>query len=349
LNLEVIPDVPGLIALQREWSDLLDEVEVSSPFHFPEWLITWWSHFGSGRLHVLTFRTNRLIAVVPCFLHEWSGRMQLTLLGSGISDYLEPPILSRCTNAVLDALSTHLTELRDWDVLNWQDLSASSPLREMNLGSECELKFESDTGCSLVSLHGSFEEFWGTRPGHLRQNTRRDRAKAERKAALAFEVIERADNEILETVFNLHTARWQKQGLPGMVEANHSKDFLMQAAVALSARDMLRVSVLRIEQKIGAALLLLKRNATLYNYLTAFDPTYADLGLGRSLLFESFRYAFQHGYAEWDFLRGDEPYKRWWGGGSVPKCRVVATRTTRYSHPPSAHDRSALSQSAGSR
>ncbi len=53
----------------------------------PEWLLTWWWHFGSGRLRVMVFRQMGEVAgVLPCFLHPWNGRRQLTLVGSGITD-----------------------------------------------------------------------------------------------------------------------------------------------------------------------------------------------------------------------------------------------------------------------
>ena len=326
MNLEVIDDVAELVHLHDQWTELVDKIPTSSPFHSPEWLITWWQHFGSGGLHVITFRTDRLVGLVPCFLHEWAGRRQLTLIGSGISDYLEPPILSEYRTAVIESLSQHLDEWTEWEVLNWQDLSADSAFRSM--AADCGLSLESDAPCSLVSLTGSFEAYWLARPGHLRQNTRRDRAKAESKVSMVFEVVEDANDELLGSILDLHTARWKTHGLPGMVEANHSKEFLMEAGTALGERDMLRIAMLRIDDEIGAAVVLLKRKTKLYNYLTAFDPAYAELGLGRSLLFECFRYAYAHGYTAWDFLRGEEPYKKWWGAEIMAKCRLVGTRTT---------------------
>ena len=37
-------------------------------------------------------------------------------------------------------------------------------------------------------------------------------------------------------------------------------------------------------------------------------------------------YAHRHGYGQWNFLRGGEPYKFSWGAQAIPKCRVLICR-----------------------
>src|SRR5205823_10922824 len=123
------------------------------PFQTVEWLLTWWSHFGSGRPHVLVFRqADETVGLIPCFLHQWNGRRQLTLMGSGISDDLDPVIERRHVPAVLELLTGHLTETPEWEVCDWQDLSADSPLAALGAATE-------DTPCSRLALPPNFETF----------------------------------------------------------------------------------------------------------------------------------------------------------------------------------------------
>ncbi len=89
---------------------------------------------------------------------------------------------------------------------------------------------------------------------------------------------------------------------------------------------MLRLFSLRYREKVAALIFGVCYADTIYGYLTAFDPEYEALGFGRTLLFEALRYAFENGFAAWDFLRGDEPYKFWWGAQLIPKCRFIVRR-----------------------
>lgn len=73
-------------------------------------------------------------------------------------------------------------------------------------------------------------------------------------------------------------------------------------------------------------LMALRNRTTVFSYLSAFDPAYEKFGFGRELLARALQHAHQSGYRQWNFLRGDEPYKFSWGGRIVPKRRVVIVR-----------------------
>ena len=322
MTLEIIADPARLVEFQPEWSLFARTLSCLTPFQLPEWLVTWWRHFGSGELHVLIFREGSdIVAVIPCFLHEWRGLRQITLIGSGISDYLEPAIATQHSCAVTDRLQSHLLPNTQWDVCNWQDLSCNTPLKRI-----ASTVLE-DMPCSEIQLRSTFEEYWKSRPKSLRQNVRRDTRKAESSGSVAFEVSKRANAESIGALIDLHTARWNERGEPGMIQTNHSAGFLEDIAREFATRGMLRIFSLRFEGKIAAVIFGFQYGKRLFNYLTAFDPAHEAFGLGRALLYESIRYCFENGYEAWNFLRGDEPYKMWWGAEKVPKCRVILQRT----------------------
>src|SRR5688572_17001288 len=76
-----------LSEIEDDWSDLAIRCPHVTPFQHPGWVLPWYQHFGSGESFVLAVRDGgRLQALLPLFLHEWEGRRQLTMLGTGISD-----------------------------------------------------------------------------------------------------------------------------------------------------------------------------------------------------------------------------------------------------------------------
>ncbi len=322
LKLEIIDEVSRLIELRPEWSAFAGTIDGLTPFQLPAWLMTWWLHFGSGRLRCLLFRDGEEIAaIVPCFLHEWNGARQITLLGAGISDYLEPAMKLEHADEIVAQLRRHLQSTADWDVCQWQDLSFDTPLKAV------ASDVMEDAQCMVIALEGSFEAYWEGCPKSLRQNVRRDKSKAEAQGAVRFDVAKEAAPELLDALIEMHGARWQRQNQPGMIEANGSAEFLRDIAREFAARDMLRIFSVRFDEKLVAMILAFAYRERISNYLTAFDPGYERLGFGRTLLYEAVRYSFENGYKAWDFLRGDEPYKHWWRARTIPKARVIVTRT----------------------
>src|SRR5262249_23699336 len=159
-------------------------IPAATPFQTPDWLLTWWSHFGSGQPRVFVFRDKGEIAgVMPCFLHDWNGRKQLTLMGTGISDYLDPAVDPSRHSAIIGTLAGHPQPHRDWDLCDWQDLSADTPLAALG-------HVHPDTPCTELALPVCFE----TLSLQLQRNLRHCREKA---GGVEFAITPRADAELL--------------------------------------------------------------------------------------------------------------------------------------------------------
>ena len=327
LTLEVIEEVSRLREFQGEWSLFTRTIPTLTPFQLPEWLLTWWSHFGSGKPHVLVFRHDHQIAGIhPCFLHRWNGRRQLTLIGSGISDYLDPVWQPQYSAAILEGLGNHLHDNLDWDICDWQDLSTETPLKPLKPGHRFLIETHADSPCSEVNLALPFEEFLRNRPKGLRRNLRRYGERARAIGPVRFDVSREADAEIMNALIDLHAARWTKTGEAGMIQANGSAEFLLEIAGILARSDMLRLFSLRFNGPIVAAILAFRNASTIFGYLSAFHPEYEHLDFGHALICEALRYSQEQGFCAWNFLRGEEPYKFVWGAQPIPKCRLVIRR-----------------------
>ena len=122
-----------------------------------------------------------------------------------ISDYLEPAIEPQHCPAILDRLRTHLEADMDWDVCDWQDLSANTPLSGLKSDGKFELGANPDTSCSEIRLTGTFDEFRNARPKDLKRNLRRYRKKAEAIGRLEFEVLKEAHSESMQALVALPT------------------------------------------------------------------------------------------------------------------------------------------------
>ena len=164
----------------------------------PEWLTCWWMHFGSGSPRVFVYRESDCVGVLPCFLHEWNGARQLTLMGSGISDVLDPLFVPAHASEIVDCLREQLCALANWNVCDWQDLNADTPVRRLS-SKDWSLQTSAELPCTEVPLEGTFEDFWVGRPRHLQRNVRRGGAKAREQGKLEFQETHEADSGLLHT------------------------------------------------------------------------------------------------------------------------------------------------------
>ncbi len=314
--------------LQSEWATLLESVSIGTPFQTAQWQLTWWKHFGSGSLHAFAFRDgDRLVGLLPMFRHEWEGRQQLTLIGSGISDYLDPLTVPEFAQQIVSKVGAGLIADQTWDVCNWQDLATTTPLRSLSEVTGLHVTSQPDTLCSAVALTEDFEAYWRGRSADHRRNIARYRRKAEAEGAIQFNVDQQANPFLLDALIELHGARWRRQGESGTIAANHSAAFLRDAAEQLSRVGALQLFSLVWNGKVVAVIFGMARADVLYGYLSAFDPEWEEFGFGRNLLFHALRYAAQNGYRCWNFLRGEEAYKASWGAVPIGKCRLVITKS----------------------
>lgn len=324
---EVICDADRWRDLLLDWRALAERCENATPFQLPEWMLTWWANFGSGELCVLAYREHgTLLGLLPFFRHSWEGRRQITLIGSGISDYLEPMILTEHKSAVVQSLQAYLQQRSDWDISVWQDLNRDSPLAVLG-------EVQPETPSSAIvwghrDFKEGFNEYWAARGPNLRRNVRRYGKRADSAGSLEFAVSNLADPNLMDALVRLHGARWGAHGCPGMIEANRSDAFLREVACAFAQRNMLRIFTLRFRSEIGAIVMAFELRGRMYGYLTGFDPALEEFGLGRLLLFHALRHCFAEGCKSWDFLRGEEPYKAEWGAEPIPKSRVVLVRSS---------------------
>ncbi len=320
LSVEVIRDSARFMEFGSEWREFASQNCPPTTFQTPEWLTTWWAHFGSGDLRVMAFRQRGgLVGVMPGFLHNWNGRRQLTLIGSGISDYLDPLFAPDYATYIVIRIAQELERWPDWEICNWQDLSFDTPLGVLGT-------VVPDTPCSVIHIEPSFDRFLASRSADLTRNLRRYREKAERIAPVTFEVTCAADETLIAALIELHGERWQKFGEPGMIEANGAKAFLRAIVRVLAERGWAMIFAVRFGGRIVAVLLALCNSTTIFSYLSVFDPQYEKFGFERELLAQAIRYAHEKGYRKWNFLRGDEAYKFSWGARPLEKRRVIIRR-----------------------
>ena len=294
---EVINDIAKLEALAPEWLELWRRSPNATPFQSPMWLLPWWRYFGSNELHAIAVRNDgKLAALAPLYIIREDSESLGLFLGTGISDYLD---------AIGDASFVDHLAYVDCQIWDLQQLRESSPMLNAPLPDGWSENVEDQDPCLVLPL------------SELSLSTHSQKKMRYYRRRLEPVTIESANHEnldaMLQSLFELHAARWQKRGMPGMLADDVIQQFHREAAKAMLDAGALRMYALRSAERTVAVFYGFADASTVYYYLSGYDPELEKLSPGTLIVAHAVESAVQGGATTFDFLRGAEDYKSSWG------------------------------------
>jgi CelD/BcsL family acetyltransferase involved in cellulose biosynthesis len=116
----------------------------------------------------------------------------------------------------------------------------------------------------------------------------------------------------MEILFEQHRRRWHKRFQPGVFLSHKVQRFHREWAEKAIREGWLWLSILRYEGNPIGAIYAMTAHDTCFYYQAGFDPAHGSISPGTLLVASTIRRAIVEGKRSFDFLRGDEPYKRRW-------------------------------------
>ncbi|MCW5943689.1 MAG: GNAT family N-acetyltransferase [Fimbriimonadaceae bacterium] len=303
LAVRVVETADWIDRLVPQWSRLHVEAGGTS-FQSPDWLAAWWDVFGGGRRpRVLTaYEGDDLVGLFPLCVGGSVFR-RLAPMGAGPSDTLAPLIHPERQTPVAEAFAKEIVGLSGVDEVVLPELPESSPLASRLTGGSPR------SVCLKLDLPSTFDGYVKTLSKSLRYDVRRLDKRADR---FRIEFAGASDaHEALESFLNLHGRRWRKRGLPGAFFGRTVR-FQRAFAPAAIASGRLWLARVWIDGSLAGALYALRSGTNVGFYQSGFEPRLSALSPGTLLVAATIRRAIEEGCTVFDFLRGDEPYKRRW-------------------------------------
>lgn len=293
--------------LRDEWSALVDVASEATPFQTWEWQSSWWRHYGRGkRPHiVLVHEGETLVGLMP-LVRVGGPWTSIRAMGGGPSDYLHPLARPGFEEAVARSVVEHIRSLEGVDLLDLHQVRDDRALAG-KLPSSYAM---SQARCLVLELPKSYDAFVQSLSKSLRYDVRRMD-----KPGFAATVRTLGPEEVprgLDDFFETHRMRWRKRGLPGAFVGRRIQAFHRDWVSLAAAKGWVWLSVLELEGRTVGTLYAMRLHGTCYFYQAGFDPACAALSPGTVLVAHTVRRAIEEGLLLFDFLRGDEPYKRRW-------------------------------------
>jgi CelD/BcsL family acetyltransferase involved in cellulose biosynthesis len=335
-----IDSLDGLDGYQDTWTDMLTRInESSSVFLSPTWVFNWWDCFGRGKdlCILLSFEKDRMMGMAPLaiFTHRILGipvRI-LRFIGYGHADHMDFCIDESRRRDIMESFFNYMFEELSWDVMDLMDVPEDSPnlpiLKELFDKYHITVDIQKSIVCPYLPLNGDrWEAYYaGKRSKSTRQDLRRRMRRLGDLGVVAFRRYEDSESagHIFPQLLHVYEKRWKNKNLSVSFVGEKDRVFYRKVTVDFALDGRLHLLTLELDQQVIAFTLSAIMGTRFTWLITAFDPAFTKFFAGELVLTHLLEDVFQRAaFNEFDFTRGDEPYKFKWTDRQRWNLRILA-------------------------
>jgi CelD/BcsL family acetyltransferase involved in cellulose biosynthesis len=331
-RIEVIEQWDDFVAQASTWTALYEASPNARIFQSFEWLESWWIAYAEGREPLVLFFYNRagqpVGAAALCvnrLRDHTRTRLQLNMLrfmGSGTggtSTSLGILCTAGAESAVAegfaDWLEKHITR---WDIVDLHlmeaELDATRALLAAMTARDWVHRVH-DEGHLFTPLPDSYDTFLAS----LSKKMRTELPYEERRLNKAFRMeIIRIDNAAdlpgaCEALFEVNAKRWQAKGGEGSFGVPEKRTLCIEMCQRFFKRGWLDFWIMKLDDRVAAVELGFRQHHIYYPLWVAIDTEFNNYSPGAVLRTHIIRAQIALGMKAYEFMQGDEPYKRRWG------------------------------------
>ena len=327
-SISVISDPEDLNRWKEEWDQLVLRDQHSTIFQSWAWNYLHGVNQSHNRslLKILQIFSagGELIGIVPLQLLQQKiagifSIQRLEFIGTGDSDYLGIIVKPGEEAVVLRILLQWLFDTRTtWDVVNFQSLSEDSFLVKnvemWNKKFPWHYSLMPEEVCPYIELSGIWSCPLDGLPNSLTKYIKRKQRRIYRDKEVHVRTIQCADDlqRHLEKFFVLHRKRMKEKSLPGFFQTENQNKMFIEISHELLKRGWLRFLIIEIDGEVAGGIYAFAFKDKCYFYQSGLDPRFKSYSLGYLLHYYLIEEVWKEGCKEYDFLRGDEMFKKQW-------------------------------------
>lgn len=317
--------------LADEWNELASRAMTSTPFQFLEYQRSWWRHLGSGDLLTVTIRDRESKLVAIACLNLLDGVVQFNGCIEE-TDYLDlittPEWAEPAWNSVFECIEGN--GLADWTALDLCNVPADSTTNAIlpGIAERRGLRFDTELYdvCPVIALPATFDDYLAGLDKKQRHEIRR---KSRRAAAAKVEFWTASRNDDLAVAVDdflslLALSSSEKQAWL----SEERRAVFHEVARAAMDSGTLNLMFLLVNNEKAAALFNFDYRDRIWVYNSGLNSgDFGHLSPGVVLTAKAIELAIDNQRVEFDFLRGDEPYKYRFGARDRNINRIYISRS----------------------
>jgi len=316
VDVELVADVDQAMP---DWEALYAADVRATPFLSPGWGRAWMRHWApDARPWLLRARDGRqVVGLAPLTIRGPRPLRTLRMLGKEPGDYWDVLALPALRAEVADAIARALVERRaDWDGCVVSCLTQGSPLAPaFAAAAGLRVLTRMPVRCPRIELPATFDAYLASLPRSRRSNLRRHLRRLDGEIELREVHEEHELPAVIDRWQELRTRQWRALGKQLTPEhaSKRFRDFMFAVVRNLLPSGQALVWEFRHHGEVIGVYVNLVDDYAFYWYLGGFEPSVAELGVGKIAIAEGIRSSIEHGRRYYDFTRGAEAYKYWYG------------------------------------
>ncbi|MBZ5670978.1 MAG: GNAT family N-acetyltransferase [Acidobacteriia bacterium] len=355
-SIEPIRSEEALSSLQEDWNRLSETAELPNVFMTFDWFRAWNQRRarehrrGQRRLEVLVLKKDGVVAGIAPLIYRATSRFgflvrRLESLASP-ADYSDL-VVGDDPAGQIEAIVNFLVQTKDqWDLVDLKSLRETGNFKALiqSALSHTSLTYRilPEDRCPYLPIDASWSGVVSrlSRAGHRlgmgMRTLRNKQHRLERMGAegLRVRIIENPQDEpgLLEKLIVLEKKRVEGKLMAPFL-ARYPEVF-HSLFDTLGRRGWVYVALMEHGDRPVASLMGFRCGKKLWYYQGAYDHSFSRLSPGTMLFLTVLDYGFSHGYREYDFLTGDEPYKMAWSADfhETFRLQIWSTRGIRRAH-----------------
>lgn len=312
----------SLKAYDRIWLKNRSRLPWQCLFVTPFWLQTVVDHLGSAGdpLILIVTHDGVPVGIVPLSI---DGSNAYFLGIPDVCDYQDVILASGHEAAAMETVLTHLSEMGvhrlDLHTLR-PDAALVETIESSRVPPRATVTHHTSDVTYEMPLPGAWDDYLMQLNGKRRHEIRRKIRRLEAYGAYRFRMADDGRNLDVETDQFLrlfHLNRTDKSRFMDDTMVGYFRTLIRR----LAHQKMLRLYFLEVEDRPVAAVLCFDYHGTRYLYNSGYDASYQELSVGILSKIFSIREALENRCRRYDFLKGDEVYKKRIGGRKIPLSR----------------------------
>jgi CelD/BcsL family acetyltransferase involved in cellulose biosynthesis len=338
-SVERVTSEEGLWSLQEQWNQLSETAELPNVFTTFDWFRAWNQQANREhrsdryKLNILVLRKDGAVAGIWPLVHRTVCRFGLTVRKL---EFLESPadyneaLWQNDPGGQLEAVMTYLGEIQDrWDLIDLRNLRIAGNTKALieSALSKTDFRYRilPEARCPYLPIHtNAFGMMSLSRSARGKLRNKQHRLERMSAEGLRVRIIENPQDEpkLLEKLIALDSQKRIHGKLVSPLFTRYPEVFQFLFDT-LGPRGWIYVALLELRDRPLALQLGFRCGNTLWDFYKAYDHSFWRLSPGTMLVLAVLDYGFARGYREYDFLRGEEPYKMTWSTGCHETSRLI--------------------------
>ena len=328
IRIELLRDPARLPDMKSAWGSLLADSVRPLLYLSWEWISRWWHYFGKGAelCIMLAYDGDWLVGLLPLMVQQrrkWGANWKvLTMIAAEFqADHLDMLVRRGYEEVVPEKIMASVLE--DHPTV---DLFYLSSLAEDSLCARAAemvhsgWMVEEGETCPYIRLEKTWEDYaahgLNKRMGRKLRGAM-NRVSLDMGGTIRFWQVknERERVQAMNALFEMHNEKWTARSDVDLFATPESEAFHNEMSARLLRCGCLRMYVLSVGGAIAAVEYNIRCRDKIYSFQKGYSSAWKEYKPGFLLTQFAIQRAMGEGMAEFDLLRGEDGYKRYWATG----------------------------------